>query len=180
MMTRPVFLDACVLYPTVMRELLTGAAAEGIYRPLWSERVLGEWRIAAARKQGPAAGAAAEAAQATLAARFPHAEIAPPAEAEAAIALPDPNDTHVLAAAIAGSAGTLVTLNLRDFPGRRLAAHAITPRHPDGFLWELASQAPDILARLVQDATGSDVADAQRRALKRAGLPRLGKAMATG
>ena len=36
-------LDACVLYPTVLREILTGVAGQGLYTPLWSDRILEEW-----------------------------------------------------------------------------------------------------------------------------------------
>ena len=36
-------LDACVIYPTVLREILTGVAALGLYEPLWSDRILREW-----------------------------------------------------------------------------------------------------------------------------------------
>jgi len=52
-----VFLDACVLYPTVLREILTGCAAAGLYHAQWSPRVLEEWARAAARlaHQGVAA-----------------------------------------------------------------------------------------------------------------------------
>ncbi|MEN8935202.1 MAG: PIN domain-containing protein, partial [Planktotalea arctica] len=37
-------LDTCVLYPTVMREMLIGAARAGAFEPLWSARILEEWR----------------------------------------------------------------------------------------------------------------------------------------
>ena len=47
-------LDACVLFPTVLREVLTGAAAAGLYQPVWSDRILEEWARATA-KLGPAA-----------------------------------------------------------------------------------------------------------------------------
>ena len=49
-------LDACVLYPTVLREILADAAGAGLYMPVWSARILDEWRHAAAR-QGLDAGA---------------------------------------------------------------------------------------------------------------------------
>ena len=42
-------LDACVLYPTVLREILIGVADAGLYQPLWSARILDEWRHAAVR-----------------------------------------------------------------------------------------------------------------------------------
>jgi hypothetical protein len=44
-----VLIDACVLYPTVMREVLIGVAAKGLFTPLWSARILEEWARAAAR-----------------------------------------------------------------------------------------------------------------------------------
>ena len=52
-------LDACVLYPTVLREILLGVAARGLYEPLWSDRILREWTRATA-KLGPEAVAIAE------------------------------------------------------------------------------------------------------------------------
>ena len=42
-------LDACVLYPTVLRGLLQHCAAAGLYVPLWSGRILEEWRRAVVR-----------------------------------------------------------------------------------------------------------------------------------
>ncbi|HRO14243.1 MAG TPA: PIN domain-containing protein [Paracoccus sp. (in: a-proteobacteria)] len=45
-------LDACVLYPTVLREILIGAAEAGLFQPVWSARILAEWRHAAARLGG--------------------------------------------------------------------------------------------------------------------------------
>ena len=47
-----VVLDACVLFPTVMREMLMGAAKAGLFEPRWSSRILEEWALAA-RKIGP-------------------------------------------------------------------------------------------------------------------------------
>ena len=47
-----ILIDACVLYPTVMREVVMGAAKAGLFRPVWSERILEEWARAAI-KLGP-------------------------------------------------------------------------------------------------------------------------------
>jgi len=47
-------LDACVLYPTVLREILIGCARAGLYTPLWSARILEEWARATV-KLGPQA-----------------------------------------------------------------------------------------------------------------------------
>ena len=113
-------LDACVLYPTVMREVLLGPARAGLFEPVWSARILEEWRRAAA-KLGPAAAAQAAGEIALVRAAFPGAETAPAPGVEARLWLPDPGDVHVLATAIAASADGIVTLNASDFPGATLA-----------------------------------------------------------
>lgn len=171
------FLDACVLFPPLLRTLLTDAAAEGLFLPLWSPRVLTEWRIAASAR-GAAAETAAAGAAVALRARFPEAEVAPDPALEDALDLPDPADRHVAAAAIAGGASLLVTFNLRDFPVRRLAPHGVEPRHPDGFLWALLGDDPDRMGRVLARTLGAE--PSPRSVLKKAGLPRLGKAWRAG
>ncbi len=179
-MDRPVvFIDACVLYPNLVREVVLRIAGAGLFRPAWSPRVLAEWRIAVVRDGGLAAESTINTAVARMAAGFPGANVAPDPEVEQALELPDPADTHVLAGAIAAGAGVLLTFNMRDFPARRLAAHAITPRHPDGFLWELFSNEPEAAGQAIRETAagaGRSDADAIRRGLKRAGLSRLAKA----
>ena len=113
-------LDTCVIYPTVMREMLLGVAQEGVFTPLWSERIIGEW-LRAAQKLGPAGEAQAAAEAAMLEVGFPTAKVTYGAALEGRLWLPDPNDIHVLAAAIAGSADGIITLNTKDFPRNILA-----------------------------------------------------------
>ncbi|WP_050663540.1 RSP_2648 family PIN domain-containing protein, partial [Roseovarius tolerans] len=115
-----VLLDTCVIYPTVMREMILGVAGAGAFTPLWSERIIGEWLHAAA-KLGLDAQAQAAGEAALMAARWPGASVAYAPSLEARLWLPDPADTHVLAAAIAGSADGILTLNARDFPRNILA-----------------------------------------------------------
>lgn len=60
------------------------------------------------------------------------------------LTLPDPDDRHVLAAAIRGRADVIVTYNLKDFPNKELQKYGITAQHPDEFLvhlFDLASGA---------------------------------------
>jgi predicted nucleic acid-binding protein len=174
-------LDACVLYPTVLREILQGAAVAGLYQPVFSDRILREWVLATA-KLGPEAPGMAAAEAASLRATFPRALIREHLEIEARLLLPDPNDVHVLATAIASGAEAIVTFNAQDFPGHVLAAEGIARRDPDGFLWELQSRHPDVMAGVVETVrakaeaiSGQPVA--LKPLLKRARLYRLGKAL---
>ncbi|WP_103255927.1 RSP_2648 family PIN domain-containing protein [Tabrizicola aquatica] len=174
-------LDACVLYPTVLREILQGAAAAGLFQPVASERILREWVLATA-KLGPEVPALAAAEAALFRAAFPRAVVAERADIEARLLLPDPNDRHVLASAIASGADAIVTFNAQDFPGHVLAAEGIARRDPDGFLWELQSRHPEVMATVVEAVrakaeaiSGQPVA--LKGLLKRARLYRLAKAL---
>ena len=142
-------LDACVLYPTVMREVLLGVAKQGLFTPLWSARILEEW-ARAARKLGPEGEAQARSEVAIVQANWPRAQVPHHAGLEARLHLPDPNDVHVFAAAIAGGADAIVTLNRADFPGHVLAEEGLSRRDPDGLLWELWSHHPGAVAGVVQ------------------------------
>lgn len=177
-----VLLDACVLYPTVLREILLCVAGRGLYTPLWSERILEEW-ARAARKIGPTGEAQARGEIALLRANWPRASVPEHQGLEARLWLPDPADVHVLAAAIAGSADLILTFNAADFPRRTLEEEGLRRDSPDHFLLELWREAPEAVAGCV--AQVHDVANRmsgeemdRRKLLKRARLPRLGKALA--
>ncbi|MGL4235525.1 RSP_2648 family PIN domain-containing protein [Tabrizicola sp.] len=174
-------LDACVLYPTVLREILQGAAEAGLYQPVFSERILREWVLATA-KLGAEAPAIAEGEAASLRAAFPRALTREHPEIEARLILPDPADKHVLATAIASGADAIVTFNAQDFPGHVLAAEGIQRRDPDGFLWELQSHHPDTMARIVEAVRAkAEALSGQpvplKSLMKRARLYRLAKAL---
>lgn len=173
-------LDANVLFPTVLREVLADVAAAGLFRPVWSERILGEWTRAAAKLGAQDAGiAGAEAALLRL--RFPEA-MTPGDEARAAgFDLPDLADLHVLAAALETRASVIVTMNLRDFPRAIMAGVGLQARHPDAFLTDLWAASPQPVAaaaHAAHDKANRLGAAIEFRALmKRARLPRLGRAM---
>ena len=58
------------------------------------------------------------------------------------LSLPDPDDRHVLAAAIRSGAGTIVTYNIKDFPAESLSPFGIEAQHPDDFLVHLIDLHP--------------------------------------
>ena len=177
-------LDTCVIYPTVMRQMILGVAAQGVFTPLWSARIIEEWQRAA-RKLGPEGEAQAGAEAAILAMDWPDAEVTWPERLENRLWLPDPADVHVLAAAIAGSADVIVTLNAGDFPRNILAEEGVARADPDGLLHGIWQAQPDLVAgvagRVLNDAIRlSGKQWDLRRLMKKARLPRLGKALSQG
>lgn len=175
-------LDTCVLYPTVMREMLLGAARAGHFVPLWSARILGEWERAAV-KLGLAGAAQATAEIALLKAAWPKAEVAPKPGLEARLWLPDQHDIHVLAAAIAGHADGIVTVNAKDFPRQTLEEEGLKRSAPDELLYDFWLKDPAGIEAVGQavlsEARRLSGEDWQMRALlKKARLPRLAKALA--
>ncbi|GFE50069.1 PIN domain-containing protein [Roseobacter cerasinus] len=174
-------LDACVLYPTVMREILLGVAATGAFQPVWSARILEEW-ARAARKLGPDGEAQARGEIAMLGATWPGAK-APAAEhLEARLWLPDPNDTHVLATAVSTSSSAIMTLNIKDFPKNILAEESVLRLTPDEHLHTLfQSHSAEVEAAAAQVLAAARRLSGKpwemRALLKKARLPRLAKAL---
>ena len=176
-------LDTCVIYPTIMREMLLGASRVVGWTPLWSERILEEW-AQAARKIGPKGEMQARAEIALLRAAWPTSEISWARSLEMQLWLPDINDRHVLAAAIAGSADLLITLNARDFPRVTLFEEGLDRLDPDALLLKAYNSYPDQVARvgndILLDTRRLSGKDWEMRSLfKKARLPRFAKAMST-
>lgn len=67
---------------------------------------------------------------------------------EGSYGLPDPDDEHVLAAAVVGGAGSIVTNNLKDFPADKIPA-GIQISSPQDFTFETVNLHPDLGAAAV-------------------------------
>ncbi|MGC8203511.1 RSP_2648 family PIN domain-containing protein [Aliiroseovarius sp. PTFE2010] len=175
-------LDTCVLYPTVMREVLLKTAQQGLFTPLWSARILEEW-ARAARKLGPTGEPQARAEIAVVRASFPKAEVPPHIGLENRLWLPDKDDIHVLAAAIGGNADAIVTLNAGDFPRNVLKEEGLERIDPDSLLIQLFAQDGSAVSTAAEQVRAQAEAMSgtpwdMRKLLKKARLPRLGKALA--
>ncbi len=85
-------------------------------------------------------------------AALPEAEVANYQALIPTLSLPDPDDRHVLAAAIAGQASVIVTWNLKDFPASDLKPHRVACISPDDFLVGLHSTFPGPLIDCVNRA----------------------------
>lgn len=176
-----VMIDACVLYPTVMREVILGCAKAGLFEARWSARILEEWARAAA-KLGAAEEVWARGEIATLGAAFPQAVVHYEAAQERHFWLPDPADIHVLTAAVLGSCDGILTMNAKDFPKNILGDEALLRWDPDGFALLLLESAPREVTAIAEGVLAeanrlSETPWTMRALMKKARMPRFGKAL---
>ena len=114
-----VVLDANVLFPFRKRDALLRFSHTGLFRARWSEDILDEWtRNLLGLK--PQLEDRIRAQQAAMREHFPEALVTGHDPLVGALDLPDPDDRHVLAAAIQCGAQQIVTDNLVDFPADKL------------------------------------------------------------
>ena len=139
-----VVLDANLLYPFQLRNLLVQFGVDGIIAPRWTERIHEEWignLVAAGRAPLDRLRRTRDLMNRVL----PDADVPGWHQHMGDLVLPDPDDRHVLAAALAAGAGTVLTMNLRDFPASALAAYGVQAIHPDGFLCEMHDADPELV-----------------------------------
>jgi hypothetical protein len=132
-----VFLDACVLFPQTLRDVLLTAAESGLYYPLWSDDVLDEVKKNLIEKRGLTADQTARLRH-EMTAAFPDSKVLGYAPLIASMTNHD-GDKHVLAAAVRGNAEVIVTENLRHFPTAACDPYDIRPCSADDFLCDLLS-----------------------------------------
>ncbi|TWD81144.1 PIN domain-containing protein [Kribbella amoyensis] len=120
-------LDTCVLWPSRQRDFLLSLAVENLYRPLWSSAILDELFHHEIEKLAEDRGFARAEAERRAAylieqmrTHFDDAEVRNWQPHDGTFGLPDPDDEHVVAAAVAGHAGAIVTVNLKDFPPAKI------------------------------------------------------------
>jgi len=135
--TFTVLYDACVLYPAPLRDLLVWLALSGRFRARWTARIHEEWKRNLLKNRPNLSRSQLDRTSALMDTAVPDAVVSGYENLMACLALPDPNDHHVLAAAIRCSASVIVTFNLGDFPSRVLDPLGMEAQHPDEFVENL-------------------------------------------
>lgn len=126
--------DANVLYPSVLRDLLIRIAQAGLVQAKWTDQILDEM-FASLMRNRPDLDPDALARTRELMLRAVRDCLVRGHEPLIdAVTLPDPDDRHVLAAAIKARAQLIVTANLGDFPADALASWSVEAKHPDEFV----------------------------------------------
>ncbi|MES1250216.1 MAG: PIN domain-containing protein, partial [Chitinophaga rupis] len=116
LVTTTALLDANVLYPAPLRDYLLHLASLGVYEPIWTDSIQDEWIRSLIKVRPDISRAALVATQRAIDKAFPGSNVAGHESLIDNLSLPDPDDRHVLAAAIKGGAQIIVTANLKDFP----------------------------------------------------------------
>jgi predicted nucleic acid-binding protein len=128
-------LDACVLYPAPVADLLISLHVAGLFAARWTNAIDDEWMRNVIEARPDLAGKLERRRDAMRSAVSDwEVEEAAWNQVAAGLKLPDPNDVHVLAAAVAGHADCIVTANLKDFPAEVLAPLGLEAIHPDDFV----------------------------------------------
>lgn len=142
-LVRVVFADANVLYSRVLRDYLLYAADQEIIAIAWSSQILAEVTEHLERNVAGFDRAAGERLVRAMNRAFPFAEVEPGAEHWRVlddVALPDEDDRHVLAAAIAAAATVLCTSNAKDFPAEVVELIGVEVLTPDQLLSRLVTE----------------------------------------
>lgn len=144
-----VLYDACVLYPAPVRDLLLRIANAGIVRARWSERILDECFRSIVTQRPDLPRENLDRTRRLICEAVPDCLVNGFEHLEAGLELPDPDDRHVLAAAIRANAQAIVTFNLRDFPDHVLARYDIETKHPDEFVLDSIDIAPGAVIQCI-------------------------------
>ena len=159
-------LDTCVLWPSLQRDVLLSLAAESLYRPIWSTAILAELEFHEARKLIDRGVLPAEASKRAahlvrqMTAAFDDACVDGWEVLEGSFGLPDPDDEHLVAAAMVGGAEVIVSDNISDLPRAKLPApiRVITPAE---FAADTVAVSPDTALRALRTMINRRTSPAQ-------------------
>src|SRR5947209_7691586 len=145
-----VLYDACVLYPAPLRDLLMHLALTDLFRAKWTDAIHDEWIRSVLERRPDLKREQLERTRSLMNAHVRDCLVTSYEDLIPSLNLPDPEDRHVLAAAIRSRTDVIVTFNLGDFPAETLARYGIEAQHPDDFITHLLDLAPGTVCAAVK------------------------------
>lgn len=142
--------DANVLHPASMRDFLIRLGQTGLFRARWTEQILDEMVESILRRRRELDADRLARTRSLMCEAVPDCLVIGYEPLMEGLELPDPDDRHVLAAAIRCSAEVIVTSNLKDFPAPALDPFNIEAQSPDAFVLNVVDLAPGRVATVVQ------------------------------
>ncbi len=146
-----VVLDANVLYGNFLRNLLLSLFASQMYEAKWTEQITKEWVGHLLKNRETVTESANQRTVTLMNAIRPDPLVTNYEKYIGDITIPDVDDRHVVAAAIACSAQKIVTWNLADFPNKILKVFGVHAESPDKFIFDLISESPDDVVRIFRE-----------------------------
>jgi PIN domain len=142
-------LDACVLYPAPLRDLLMWLALSDLFRARWTSMIHDEWMRNLLANRPDLKHEDLARTRSLMDAHVRDCVVTGFEPLIASIALPDADDRHVVAAAVHSGAQRIITFNLTDFPDEQLQPLGLQAVHPDGFVLDLLNKDPDKVCQAV-------------------------------
>lgn len=142
--------DANILYPAPLRDLFIRLAQAGLVRARWTDDIHEEWLRNVLKNNPQIAPERLARTRTLMNEAVRDCLVTGYQDSIASLSLPDPDDRHVLAAAIRAGAEVIVTFNLRHFPTQTLSPFDIEALHPDDFLLSLLDMAPGTVCTAVK------------------------------
>lgn len=145
--------DANVLYPSTLRDVLIRVGLARLVQPKWTEQILDEVFRNLRANRPDLDPERLDRTRRLMNEAIRDVTVTGYENLIDQLDLADPDDRHVLAAAIHADAQVIVTHNLRDFPSERLASRGVVAQHPDDFLTGLHRDNPAALGEIVTAIT---------------------------
>ncbi|MRX42971.1 PIN domain-containing protein [Agromyces kandeliae] len=176
------FLDACVLVPIAPCDTMLRMADSGAFRPLWSRRVVDEALRALERIHPDIDPSRFQSRFRSMDEAFDDALVEGWEALEGGIELPDPDDRHVVAAAIRGRADVIVTENVSDFPEAALRPFGLAAIRLDDFLLDQFDLGPSATCQVITEQAAAMThppvaAEVLLARLARSGAPKFAEAV---
>ncbi len=136
-------IDACVLYSAPLRDLIVRLAQASLIQARWTDEIHDEWMRNVLKNNPKLSRERLERTRSLMDGAVRDCLVTGYAALVPSLTLPDPDDRHVLAAAIHGEAELIITFNISDFPPEALGRYGVDVRHPDEIFSELLDAAVD-------------------------------------
>ncbi|MGA8027523.1 MAG: PIN domain-containing protein [Bryobacteraceae bacterium] len=143
-------LDANVLYPAPLRDLLLQLAVTDLFKARWTADIHREWIESLLKERPDLERTMLERTRDLMDSHTRDCLVTGYQGLIPSLILPDPDDRHVLAAAIVGPCDVIVTQNTKDFPDESVFPYGIDVQHPDEFLCNQLSLAEGLFCSAVR------------------------------
>jgi predicted nucleic acid-binding protein len=144
-----VIYDACILYPAPLRDLLMQLAMTELFSAKWTNQIHNEWMRNVYANRTDITWEKLIRVRDLMNSHVEESLVDGYEHLIPILDLPDPDDRHILAAAIIARADIIVTFNLKDFPANKLEQYSIEAIHPDDFIADLILLHPQAVANAV-------------------------------